>query len=646
MSGIFGLLHLDGKPAARERLQTMRDAMAYWGPDGSNIWHEGSVGLGSLWLYNTPEAAHERVPRESPDGRLVMTAEARIDNRAELFEALRVPVPERRQMPDSELMLRAYERWGEACVHHLLGDWSFAIWDKQERQLFLARDHHGNTALYYYAGPRGFAFASCLKALLALPEVPKRLNELKLAQILTAWPAEGFPTIYADICALPPAHTLTVSEGGVRTQRYWRLEDVAELHFKRHEDYVEGLLETFAEAVRCRLRSYRPVGVTLSGGLDSGSVSVVAARELRAGGERLPAFSAVPMYDVRETQGKYIGDETPFITATAQRAGNIDVHFIRAEQTTPLAGMRRALYVHDSPVHAAGNFFWMADLLRTAQAQGIGTLLTGQGGNGSISWTGRAQPSFFDLLRRRRWHAATRRLVWHCLPVPVRQSYHHWRAGEAPWERYSAIHPDFARRLKLGPQMAAAGHDPTFSGRWLSPRALRTSLTRPGRGSGGARWAEMGAGYGIEVRDPTLDQRVLEYCFSVPDAVFRGPDGSGRWLIRRAMGELLPATVRDNAQLGTQAADLVQRLQAEGSEIEQLLRRLEQSPAAGAYLAVGRMRETWQAARLTANSQTQSDMVTILTRGMQVGLFLLSVDREPIDLPRQFQVATTLELNV
>jgi asparagine synthetase B (glutamine-hydrolysing) len=168
--------------------------------------------LGHCRLFNTSEAVHERLPHATADRRLVITAEARLDNRDELCDLFGISHADRASMPDGELIRRAYERWGEACPDHLLGDWSFAVWHPRERRLFLARDHHGNIALYYLHDGRRFAFASDRKALLALPDVPQRLNELYLAQVLVAWTAyHGPDTIYLDIHRLPPAHAMTVT---------------------------------------------------------------------------------------------------------------------------------------------------------------------------------------------------------------------------------------------------------------------------------------------------------------------------------------------------------------------------------------------------------------------------------------------------
>ena len=197
----------------------MQAAMSHWEPDGVRRWSHGPAGLGQCLLFNTPEAVHERLPHATPDGRLAFTAEARIDNRDELCDLFRIPPVERATTPDGALILQAYERWGHESPDHLLGDWSFAVWHPQERTLFLARDHHGNTAVYYFQDSWRFAFASDRRALLALSDVPSRLNELHLAQFLIGWPASLLPgpgTLYESLHRLPPAHAMTVPERSSR----------------------------------------------------------------------------------------------------------------------------------------------------------------------------------------------------------------------------------------------------------------------------------------------------------------------------------------------------------------------------------------------------------------------------------------------
>lgn len=619
MSGIFGSLHWGGDPALTQRAATLNRAMAHWGPDGGGLWQDAHCALGQRLLYNTPEAVYERLPRWVPEARLAITAEARIDNRDELCDHFAVPRAERPTTPDSDLILRAYLKWGEASPDHLLGDWSFAIWHPDQRKLFLARDHHGNTSLCYWQAGERFAFASAPQALHAIG-APRRLNELYLAQVLISWPAYHGPrTIDLDIQRLPPAHAMMVTPQGTRVWRYWRLEDTPELRLPRRDEYVQGFLEVYDEAVRCRLRSYHPVGVTLSGGLDSGSVTALAARELARQGQRLTAFTAVPRYDTSRTVGpKRFGDETEYAAATAACYGNLDHVLLDSAWVTPLAGIRRTLAIMPEPSHAAGNFFWITDLLEQARAAGLGTLLTGQGGNATVSWTGAPElRSRLAPFVHRGWRAGLRRN----LPLSLLRPLLRWRTRGQDWSGI-ALHPDFARRMALTERrLATMAQDATLQESRRGPRDVRYAIIKPGAGRIGDLWAQWGAAAGLEVRDPTLDKRVMAYTLAIPDAVFDAEDGMDRWLIRQAMTGLLPDAVRLNVRRGRQSADLAGRLLASAAEVEAALAAVEMSPA-NDYLEVARMRRAWADLRQDVTALSTHRNGTMLLRGLMAGLFL------------------------
>ena len=628
MSAIFGITHLDNQPVDLSTLHTMQAAMQYWGPDGAGLWHDGPVGLGHLLLYNTPESLYETMPLRSPSGDVTLTARARLDNRDELCDALDVPPPERATTPDGSLILKAYEKWGEECPQHLLGDWVFAVWDARQRRLFIARDHHGNTGLYYYHSPRLFTFASCLKGLLALPLIPQRLNALRVIQVLTSWPEQGAPTAYEGIMRLPPAHALTVTADILTVRQYWRLEDAPDIRYTSDDDYAAAFLALYSEAVRCRLRSHRPVGATLSGGLDSGSVCTLAARELAQTGHRLQAFSSVPQSDMRAcVPESRFGDETPFIEATSRFAGTIDVHYIRAEDVTPLQGIRRALWLHDEPGHAAGNQFWITALLTVAQQHGVGTLLTGQGGNATVSWFG--TPSAADplvFLRAGQYWQAMRSTLRVLLPDAWILWYKRRQAGRDPWLSYSAMNRECARQLSLSQLMSAHGHDPAF----IEPpdsRIQRCLILRPGKSIVGALWQESGAAYGMEVRDPTCDRRLMEFCLGVPDEQYRR-NGQSRWLIRRALTGILPPEVLWNTQRGLQAADIGQRILNSQAEIADALTQLDRSPLACHYLELPLMWKIFHNLQTRVDRQNTTASGTILLRGLMTGMFLLRFGKE------------------
>ncbi|MEZ4590937.1 MAG: asparagine synthase-related protein [Chloroflexota bacterium] len=619
MSGICGLFQRDGSPVDPADLQKMMNGMAHWGPDGRSQIISGSVGLGQLLLHNTPQAHQEQLPRQTASG-LLLTAEARLDNRPDLYRQLNIPNTEQETITDSQLIELAYEKWGEACPDQLIGDWSFAVWHPQTQRLFLARDQYGNTSVYYYQDAARFAFASSREALLALG-VPRRLNELYLAQVLISWSAyHGETSIDLDIMRLPPAHTITVTREKTAVHQYWRLEDTAELRLPNFEAYVEGFLEVFEAAVVARLRSSKPVGVTLSGGLDSGSVTALAARALHQQGKRLPAFTSVPIYDVANTVGKMrFGDETKFAQETASFHPNIDHYLLDSATISPIEGVRRILAIRNEPGHAGANFYWIADMLQTAQEQGVGTLLTGQGGNATISWTG--APDLISPLARFKyqgWKAGIKQF----LPLFILRALHHRRLLANNWVN-SAIQPEFARRLNLAEKMSAAvGTDISLPETYRHPRDMRYDIIKPGHSIMGTIWAEIGAGFGMEVRDPTIDKRVLSYTIAVPDAFFVAADGADRRLIRTAMRGLLPDEVRLNPKRGRQAADLGQRLANSGDEVERVLAEVSKSGATS-YVDLGKLQGAWQAIQTETSLQSTTKGGTILLRGLNSAMFFL-----------------------
>jgi asparagine synthase (glutamine-hydrolysing) len=363
-----------------------------------------------------------------------------------------------------------------------------------------------------------FAFASDRRALLALNLAPLAMDELYLAQVLISWPAyHGERTIHTPIKRLPPAHTLTVTPDRLDVRQYWFLEQTPELRLKRREDYVEAFREVFDEAVRARLRAspLRPspddctsssgegvgersgVAVTLSGGLDSSSVTATAARFLQTEGQRLTAFTSVPLYAAGVYVGKRFGDELPLAQATAQFAGNVDLRTITAASITPIQAIRRMLEIHGEPGHAAGNFYWMLELEQTAQALGCRVLLTGQMGNAGISWTGEefSQPLAFQL-RQLGWRKWVKETAKRYTPIAILNAYRRVRRSTGEWWKSSAIQPDFARRLNV---LERRLNDPDEAPP-RTPHGQRFQFLQPGRSFGGALHAQMGAAHGLSAR--------------------------------------------------------------------------------------------------------------------------------------------------
>lgn len=644
MSAIFGCIYFDGRPLPSGTAEAMSRIMQRWGPDGIATISGASGFLGAARLAVTPESLHESLPiREEPGG-LLFTAAARLDNRDELCESFAIPAGERGKISDGELVRRAFHRWGETAPEHLLGDWSLAAWDGPRRRLFLARDQLGNTGLYYVHRPPLFVFAADPEALFAAGGLERRINETRIASYLTLAPlGSDEDACWADVRLLPAGHTLTVTPAAADRRRYWEMKKGPTLEGLKDEDYVAGFLERYRAAVKARLRSRRPVGVTLSAGLDSGSVTALAARALQDEGRRLTAFTSVPQFPAAHLAPGNLADEWPLARAVSLRYDNIEHLAVDAAAISPLAGIERTVAITHAPQYAAVNEFWILAVHDEARGRGLGVMLTGQLGNGGVSWSG-GRDAIFWLFAAGKWEAGLRamrlwkkrhgrswiRTVSGHLVKPVLRPF--WKRGRRwlrpdapPWENFGAINPGFAARLGLSRAIKASNYDPTFS-RPVEPfDERRLTVVRNGTGVGPI-WHMLGAEFGMDIRDPTADLRLLEYCLSVP-AEQDTFDGGQRMLVRRAMEGLLPPEVQWNEVRGRQAADAALRLLRRPEEMDALLDRLAAHPAASSYLDLDLMRRVWNELRAEATVRTSFRASTILMRAVMCGCFIEDAGR-------------------
>ncbi|MDY6845348.1 MAG: asparagine synthase-related protein, partial [Thermodesulfobacteriota bacterium] len=530
MSGICGISNMDGKPLIPSVLDEMMNVLSHRGPDGSGVWYEGPVGLGHHMLYTTPESLHEKLPQKSGSTDLVITADSRIDNRDELLETLGVPHHMQNGMPDSIIILKAYEKWGEDCPNRLLGDFAFAIWDVKKRQLFCARDHIGIKAFYYHSSPCFFAFASEIKGVLSVPNVPCKINEVAVADFLVCNQHDWEGTFYKEILRLPPAHCLVLNAKGLKVRRYWKPEVSYSLKLSSNDEYAEALREQMFCAVHCRMRSAFPIGVTLSGGLDSSSVACIAARKLNGHeGKLIAVSSALP-----ENHSGIETDEREYIEAVRRQENNIDVEYVFAKGVTPFDNLDSQFVKADQPFRDL--FYYMSDALYDAvQRHGVRILLSGFGGDITVSFNGMGFMAYlartghwFELARILKQRAAVeKQSQWKLLKGEVLAvlmpscglRLYRWMKGtrvDSDWISHSAIHPAFANRLRVKERCEQYGH--SFSRRTLpdvhavildaiSPTNIAPSLEYMNTSQ---------AAFHLEYLHPLLDKRIIELCLSVP----------------------------------------------------------------------------------------------------------------------------------
>jgi asparagine synthase (glutamine-hydrolysing) len=554
VSGIYGLVRYDGAPVTPETLAPIAAAMSFWGPDGHGQWCGGGVGLGHLMLQVTPESLLERLPasiRVAPH--LVITADARIDNRDEIFDALGVPAPGRARTPDSSLILLAYERWGAGCVKRLLGDFAFAIWDARERKLFCARDPFGCMPFVYHYDGKRFIFASDIKGVLARMESPK-LNEPLLAAYLQmkTYHAEKRLTFFENIVKLPPAHTLTLTGAGVQLSEYWSPENAPDVRLATDADYAEQMRFLFQQAVECRVRSAFPVGAHLSGGLDSSAISIVAAQILRDRGQAVSVFSWAPPPQPG-TAG--VEDEHVRIDAVCKQE-DLRCQYLPVTKASFVESFRRDITIEPFEMMA-----WEANVQASAESAGVRTMLSGWGGDEAVS--SHAASYIAAYVQDHDWrafHNEVRRRLNTSGPGLSTFGLSFSKLRRLAGVAYGVIYPhlpDFLYSLTAKESIFLKHRSPCihpeFAGLYKAElRELRGPAWRSFPGVGTTmchylqfghqqrrleHWACSGARHRMVYRYPLLDKRLVEFTLGVPAA-----SGQGRSLFRRAISGLLPAS--------------------------------------------------------------------------------------------------------
>lgn len=610
MSAIAGHIAFVPAPATAGPLAGMLDRLAtFRHADARGQWRDGPAALGHLLERLTPEDAFERQPLFSPDKRYVLSADLRLDNRGELADKLDIDPADTAALPDSAFVLAAYRQWGEDCPDHLLGDFAFALWDRQAQQLFCARDHMGVRPFYYVQTPQCFAFASAIKALLAIPDIPRRLDEIALADYLVVLEEDTQRTFYEGIVRLPPAHTLSLDRHGKTTLRqYWAPDPDRELRLGSDEEYRQAFRAQITRAVECRLRSAKPTSVMLSGGLDSSSIACLAARALAGRGERLTAVCSVLPENFQGPEQ----DEWEYIREVAAQEPNIDLHRVTAEGAGLFSGLEQVFAINDGPCRDLFHYMTRA-LLETANARGAGNLLWGFGGDHVVSRSATGYLSelarhgqLITLLRelqgrRRISHKPLvsllkSELVSPLLPSTILKAYRRLK-GRPPRNEYiarSAIHPEFARQSGLEDRLRTLGVERETT-RFTSVRAGQYKAITTGGNSAAMEYAaHLGAALGIRLHTPLFDKRLLEHCLSLP-VEQKARDGWTRWTLRSGMEGVLPARIQWRRDKLPFSPDFHQRVRKDLELLEALLENVESDAELRKYLDTARIRRTLEA---------------------------------------------------
>ena len=638
MTALAGIWRFDGDPAAGPSCARMLAAQAVYGPHGTADWADGGLALGRALFQSLPEDRFDRQPLSGSGGRFRLVADVRLDNRDELAAALGLDGAAARTMADAQLLLGAWERWGERAFEHLLGDYAFALWDAAERHLVLARDPLGMRPLHYHRAAGFVAFASMPKGLHALADIPFAPDEATVTDLLALLPEAGPGSYFAGISRVEPGHFVVVGPAAEAAHQHW-VPVRTTLRLGSPDAYAEALRGEFDRAVSARLRGADGrVASHLSGGRDSGAVTATAARLLAATGGTVTAYTSVPRegYAEPDPTGR-ICDEGPLAAATAAMQPNIEHVLVRGGGRALFERLDRDFYLFERPLHNLCNQQWVSTINDAARRRGCGILLTGQMGNMTISYSGMewlaelaGSGRWLRLLRESRALVRADRITWRraaaislapWMPGPMWRLLRRALGGTADeLAGVSAISAQQRRASDVDARAKAIGMGLPFRpGR--DPWTTRIAVLRhadPGNYGKGVL-----GGWGLDVRDPTADRRVVEFCLSVPAEQYLR-DGQPASLAARAFADRLPAAVLQGRRKGLQAADWHVALAEDRATLRDEIARFAELPSAARLLDLSRLdalEERWPGGDWNSREVSATYRVLLL-RAASVGHFL------------------------
>ncbi|MFN2643594.1 MAG: asparagine synthase (glutamine-hydrolyzing) [Burkholderiales bacterium] len=568
MCGIAGYFALTPRPlASREVLARMVEAVRHRGPDDGGVYYDGRAALGHPRL-SIIDLSGGRQPLATADGRLWVTFNGEIFNYVELRAELLARGREFRTKSDTETILHAYAEFGPQCVQSFNGDFAYAIWDRPNQRLVIARDRMGVRPLYYTVHEGVLVFASELKSLFLYPGLRRELDPLGLDQCFTFWAPLAPRTAFKNICELPPGHQLIAEHGRVKVSPYWSLHypSRAERKTMTEHEAEEQVTALLADATRIRMRADVPVGAYLSGGFDSSATTALAKDH----NERLRTFSL-------EFESPEL-DESAYQRTLVQALGT-DHSALRCKGPEIAASFPAVIRHTERPiVRAAPAALFL--LSRQVRDHGFKVVLTGEGADEVFG----GYDIFKEALVRRFW-AREPQSKWR--PLLLRRLYPYlgglqsqpaayleafFRIGlDAADEPLFSHLPRFALTRRISQfysqelRSAINGYDPLVDLRSQLPaefatwhplsraQYLETRCLLPGYilSSQGDR---VSMAHAVEGRFPFLDHRVVELGAALPPALkVRGL--REKYVLRRALGRRLPREIVERPKQPYRAPD-------------------------------------------------------------------------------------------
>ena len=579
MCGIAGFLNTNGAPADERLVHRMTDIIAHRGPDASGFYVRGRVALGHRRLSIIDLATGDQ-PMSNEDGLVWVTYNGEVFNHADVRPELESAGHRYKSRCDTETIVHAYEEWGDQSPVRYRGMFAYAIWDEKKRQLLCVRDRLGIKPLYYFWNGRLFAFASEMKALLEHPEISADFNDQLVPEYLAFGYTSGDQTLFTGIRRLPPGHTLTVTcepEPRLEIKQYWEAPCPASFDDRPDHEWIAECRSRLEQVVRMRLMSDVPLGMFLSGGVDSSAMAAIIKRQ---------ADGPVKTFSVGYSESRY--SELSEARQVAERIGT-DHHEVFVSMEDFFNALPRLVWHEDEPITwpSSVSLYFVSKLAR----QEVKVVLTGEGSDELFA--GYSRYRFYQL--NAEWMrsysvlpATLRRAIQNgvndspLLSADIRRKLGHTFLGRGSDIESLYLNNFYCafgleEQEKLLSRSFAQSPYSTFLERWNSvatsprlPRLLfadqKTYLVELLM-----KQDQMSMATSIESRVPFLDHKFVEFAASVPPHMkLRGKQG--KYIVKKAVEDLIPHEIIYRKKMGFPTPITAWLLREEAGTIRDYLR--------------------------------------------------------------------------
>jgi asparagine synthase (glutamine-hydrolysing) len=558
MCGIAGIASadtlFDGAIFAAMR---MRDSLTHRGPDESGLHGDANAVLVHRRL-SIVDVSSGQQPLSNETGDVWVVFNGEIYNHADVRRTLEAEGHVYRTKSDTETIVHAYEQWGEACVSRFRGMFAFAIWDAPKKRLFLVRDRLGIKPLYWARAGNALVFGSEIKAILASGLVEARANESVLPEVLSTRYVSGAGTLFRNVEKLLPGHTLTFADGHIAIRQYWDLP-IGANRPRATGDVVGQFRERLDDAVRSHLMSDVPLGMFLSGGIDSSAIAALMARQID---RPLQTFS-VAFEDRAFNELEYAHQVARAIGAVA--------HDVVIDDRDFFGALPRMVWHEDEPLAHPSSvpLYFVSALARkhvtvVLTGEGSDELLAGYGKYPRISWNWHAGTTYERMLPRAVREFVANHIVPHAPGLAGRYARRTFLAMERTpeamfFDNFAAIPLAEQRRLlaPAGRAAATTSHAYAASAAYFAgPNGDRTFLDRLLYADIKTYLVEllmkqdqMSMAASIESRVPFLDHELVEFAATLPDE-WKLSGWTTKRVLREAMKGLLPRAILERPKLG------------------------------------------------------------------------------------------------